>query len=480
MNLVEKLTVDELALARFRLTCISPIDGKYGKKVDPVRKYLSAEAEWLGFAFLQRTLLETRVEFGAADQKYLDEVDAAMPFLDPLNMALLEDEVTHHDQLAVLEEFGRHISLEAKAVLHPGTTSQDIIDTTRSYLYKKAWYEAIRPTIVKGIEKLCQLGEHSLDILQVGRTHLQDTSPVLFGGVLAGYAARLSERMSKCDVAANDLRGKISGIVGTGASIEMVVGEGKAMKFETAVLEKLGLIPDYTSTQIVQKERLADFGHGIATLMGVLGDFAHDMRLLYSSALQEVTSRDNAERLGGSSADATKNNPIDYENIEGNSTICIAGMPILYALIQSDFARDLRGSVEERYQPRIMLAQAYESFSRLVVVLNQFSINTDRMSANLYRVRQSPSEALVAILRGEGWVHSKYGEGHHFIKEMGKTAILQQRPLREVCRDDPEFALLYDHLPKNKQRIINGELELYLGDARQRAYINIGLARSSL
>jgi len=391
-----------------------------------------------------------------------------------------DDPSIQHDQLAVLEEFGRFVSLETKALLHPGTTSYDIVDTARSYLYKKTWKERIRPTVTQCIIKLCDLSEQSLHLLQVGRTHLQDTSPVIFGGGLAGYAARFAERTQKCDLAAEDLRGKVSGIVGTGASIEAVIGEGRAMEFEEAVLKKLELQPDYTATQIIQKERLADFGNTIVTLMAVLGDFADDVRKMYSSSIKEVTSRDNAERLGGSSADALKNNPIQYENIGGNVPVCVSGMHILYALIQTDFQRDLRGSVEERYQPRMMLAQSYESFSRLSKALTQLSINEDRLEANLQSVRDNPSEAIVAILRGKGWVHSQYGEGHTFVKEMGKKSKKSGKNLIETCLEDQEFLVVYDSLPEVKQRIINGELELYLGDAEKRAKINIENARKVL
>ena len=65
------------------------------------------------------------------------------------------------------------------------------------------------------------------------------------------------ERVEKCDRSFADLRGKVSGIVGTGASVEMVIGEGRGMDFEKDVLTKLGLQPDYTATQITQKEKLA-------------------------------------------------------------------------------------------------------------------------------------------------------------------------------------------------------------------------------
>jgi adenylosuccinate lyase len=93
----------------------------------------------------------------------------------------------------------------------------------------------------------------------------------------------LAERLTKCDEVFSELKGKVSGIVGTGASIEMVIGKGKQTKFERKTLDKLNLKPDYTATQIVQKELFADMGHSLTTLMHVLGDFANDMRILYSS-----------------------------------------------------------------------------------------------------------------------------------------------------------------------------------------------------
>ena len=439
--------------------------------------YLSAAAEWKGCAYVQKILLETRAEFGQAEQKNIDEVTAALEKIDPLNMSLLEDQITRHDQLAVIEEIGRFVSQETKALLHPGTTSYDILDTARSYLLKKAWNEVIKPEVSISIKKLCDIAEKSSNRLQVGRTHLQDTSPITFGLTISSYAARLTSRLVLLDRNFNALQGKVSGIVGTGASIDIVINENMSIEFEKRSLERLGLTPDYTATQVVQKERLADVGNGLTTLMHVLGDFANDIRILYSSAINEVTSRDNAERLGGSSADATKNNPIDYENISGTPAVVESGMRILYAMISSDLQRDLRSSKQARYQPQLMMAETYESFVRLNKILGQLSINEDVMERNLEPVRKNPSEAMVAILRGEGWVHSKYGMGHDFVKEVGKLAKKQRERLLVVSLRDSEFNTLYHSLPENKREILDGRLENYLGSASERTRINIEYAR---
>ena len=340
LDLVNELSAVEIADLRHRLRAISPDDGKYAEGANELRHFLSPEAEWHGCANFQLLLLDTRREFGQAEQGHVDEVRAALDKIDPLNMALLEERVTKHDQLAVIEEIGRFVSPETKALLHPGTTSYDILDSVRSSLFREAWSREMRPRVKDVIAQLCGLAEETRGIVQVGRTHLQYTSPVLFGATIAGYAARIAERTQFLDRAYNGLRGKVSGIVGTGASIEMVVGEGKSLEFERVALAKLGLEPDSTATQIVQKERLTDVGHGLVTLAHVLGDFAGDMRILYSQDVQEVTSRDAANRLGGSSADASKNNPINWENIEGKVAVVESGMHILYRMIQTDFQRD--------------------------------------------------------------------------------------------------------------------------------------------
>lgn len=498
-DLVSKLSDAERQRKEFTLRCISPDDAKYADASQKLVPYLTAEAEWQQCVEIQKILLETRMEYGLAEKRHLDDMIAAMPEINLLNIALLEDDKRiMHDQLSVIAEIGRHVMPETKALLHPGTTSYDILDTARSYLFRKAWKEVIRPEIVKSITQLCDLAEKSMDLLQVGRTHLQNTSPITFGWFLAGYAGRLADRLQRCDLYFDGLRGKISGIVGTGASIEAVIGKdnsqkfemevlkklglkpNKSMKFEEDILKKLGLEPDYTATQIVQKERLADVGHGLTTMMLVLADLTNDIRMLYSSAIGEVTSRDNAERLGGSSADALKNNPVQYENNSGKAIVIESGMLVLYEMIHSDFQRDLRGSVQARYQPQPMMVETYEAFRRLNKALPNLSVNEDRIAANLESVRKNPSEAMVAILRGEGWLHSKYGAGHDFVKEIGKTAIKTKRPLLQIALEDTEFREVYEKISPWKQEVLQGKLEEYKGSAKERGAINIAYAREAI
>lgn len=479
LNRVSGLSPAQTADSRQRLASISPDDGKYAQ--ESLRAFLTPEAEWRACAKVQRELLAVRVEFGQAKAEHLAEVDKALEQIDPLNMALLEEQVTKHDQLAVLEELGRYIRNETKALLHPGTTSYDVVDTARSWLFRECWEKCLSPQIARVGLKLCELARTFEDVLQVGRTHLQKTSPVPFGLTFSGYAARIAERHQRCDAAFKALKGKVAGIVGTGSSVAMVIGPGKALEFERQVLARFGLEPDYTATQVVQKERLADVGNALSTLMHVLGDFADDMRILYSSDVNEVTSRDAKKRLGGSSADAAKNNPINWENIAGKVAVVESGMRVLYAMINTDLQRDLRSSVQGRYQPQGMMAEVMESFVRAERALNQLSINTDTVAANLQSVRDFPSEAMVAILRGHGFTRLTLGIGHDAVKEFAKKAQAEGRKLLAVALEDKEFRKFYESgLSENEQKVLRGELEHYIGPAKEKMAKNIEFAEKVL
>lgn len=208
-----ELTPEQRAVEEFKQRTLCPDDGKYAQK--DLEPYLSAEAEWRACVEVQRALLATRVNFRAeATTIDLQRLDDAIPKIDLLNIALLELKVTKHDQLAVLAEIERVTNDRVASLLHPGTTSYDILDTARAYLLKKVWNEKMRQLVAAVIEKMIGIAEElttpgeggKIRAVQVGRTHFQHTSPVPFGATIAGYAARLAERMSKCDANFNSLK----------------------------------------------------------------------------------------------------------------------------------------------------------------------------------------------------------------------------------------------------------------------------------
>ena len=463
LDQVGKLEPEDVDFLRSRQKCINPTDAKYGGKNKPLSDYLSPEAEWKTFAKVQCAMVEVQYEMGLCPEDVFNEVRDSLDEIDPLNIMLLEGKITKHDILAVIEEMGKHISHKAKTYLHPATTSYDIIDTARAYLFKGVWEDKIKPKALETTEQLYRLAKMSgaEEIVGVGRTHLKHTSPIPYEKRFSNYVSRLITAIEEADRCFGKLKGKISGMVGTGAGTKMVTGDD--IDFERRVLEKFELDPDYTATQIVPRDALAYVANSLVIMSKIIQDFSEDVRLLYSSDMQEMVSRDSQARLGGSSADAGKDNPIRYENVSGSAVVVESGMRIVYDMIVSNLERDLRNSVEGRYEPQNMLSTVYRMFSTTSSALRHLDVNRDKVLENLEGVRKRPTEAMTAILKGERFDHPDHGYAHDFVKEMAKKARDEQRPLINVCKDDDYFLTTFKQLTETKQSILDGNIELYNG-----------------
>jgi adenylosuccinate lyase len=192
------------------------------------------------------------------------------------------------------------------------------------------------------------------------------------------------------------------------------------------------------------------------------------MRLLYSSAIGEVSSLDAAARLKGSSADAGKNNPINWENIAGKAKMAAATTTVTYLSIESDLQRDLRNSVLGRYQPQLLLSEFYESVKRATRSLRDLTVIEPRMAENLNALRNSPTEAMTAILRAHGYVHPSGKLPHDLVAESAKEAKATKTKLLDVALQDKPFAELFQTLSDRQRQILQGEIELYTGFHKER------------
>ena len=182
--------------------------------------------------------------------------------------------------------------------------------------------------------------------------------------------------------------------------------------------------------------------------------------------------------MGGSSTDAGKINPINYENVAGKFAVVESGFRIVSAQTETDMERDLRNSVQARYEPQLMMTRVHEMFCRLSKSLDQFSVKEENVRRNLLPVRERPTEAMTVVTRAHGYLHPNYGVGHDVVKEFAKQARSSGRKLLEVALTDAHFKAAYDKWPEWHQRILQGELELYIGPAKQKAKSNIEYARN--
>ncbi len=461
LKLQQQVIDTQLQLREQRQLMICPLDYKYYD--EKLAQYISGAATWRACAEVQVALMRGRLHFGKATAENVAEMEAAFKIFSPADTHDLEEKVTRQDQLAVLREFRKYVIQDTYDKMHPGTTSYDILDTARNLMFKRVAEELIKPKALELLKTLVNLAEEYENRIQVGRTHNQWTSPVTFGYTIAAYASRLDDRIDKLVDAADKLEGKISGIVATSASVATVLGREVALPFQQYVLEEiLGLKVCRDASQVVSKEKLTDYAHAYVSMQGVLADMANTMRLLQSSEISEISGRETKARLGGSSADPSKNNPIQFENVAGVWEEVMSGMNVIYHLQVSDHSRDLRGSVQARFQPQHIIAIVYDSLKRMAKQMSDIVVNEEAMDRHLAAANRYPAEALNAVLKAYN-----FPDAHKTVQEFSKRAMRENRPLIEIALEDPEIHLLWETRITEEQRGHLENIRLYSGFAQE-------------
>lgn len=436
-----------------------PLDFKYHP--EELVPYLTAAAEVKYCARVHAALMDGLREFGKATNQNVLEMEQAIKKVSPANVYYLEANVTHHDQIALIDDIGQHVSEDTKHKMHPGTTSYDILDTARALMYRDAMEDVFIPQSVLFLKSVVDLADTYADRVQIGRTHDQWTSPVTFGFATINYAVRIADRIREIQRSVGRLEGKISGIVGTRASPGTIVGKDNASNFEKYVLGKLGVKPCRAASQVTHKEKIVDLAHYIASLEGVLADLSNSFRHLQRSEVGEVTQADTKERLGGSSADPSKNNPIDFENVNGLWEDVIGGMYTMYHLQVSDHQRDLRGSVQYRFEPVHMTVSTYGSLKRLTRVLNKLMVIPEAMETHLIEANKySISEAFNATLK-----KYQFPGAHSTVKKLSKKAIKEGRKMLDVALEDTSIRELWDKEFTYEEKECLLDIRKYYGDA---------------
>lgn len=221
------------------------------------------------------------------------------------------EKVVNHDVIAFLTNVAEHVGPIGRFV-HYGLTSSDILDTALALQLKEAT-ELIRKELVNLIENLGKKGIEHKETLMVGRSHGVHAEPITFGLKMALFFAEFNRNLERLDRAGEQVAfGKISGAVGTFANVDPQV--------EDFVCKQLGLKPAPVSTQIIQRDRHADYMATLAVIAGSLEKLATEIRGLQKTETLEVQEY-FGEGQKGSSAMPHKRNPITCERIAGLARI---------------------------------------------------------------------------------------------------------------------------------------------------------------
>jgi len=214
---------------------------------------------------------------------------------------------TKHDVIAFLTNVAESVGIDSR-YLHLGMTSSDVVDTAFSVQCKQAG-----ELILKGISRLIDaLGKRAVEFKHtpmIGRTHGIHAEPTTFGLKLAVFYAEMQRCSERMEQAVKTISvGMISGAVGTYEHLDPVV--------EEYVCEKMGLQPEPISTQIIQRDRHAEYFSAIALVAASLEKIAVELRHLQRTEVREAEEFFSKGQKG-SSAMPHKRNPITMERVTG-------------------------------------------------------------------------------------------------------------------------------------------------------------------
>lgn len=392
------------------LTAITPIDGRYRKKVAELAPYFSefglikyrvlVEIEYL--IALVKTDIEALNDFPKDKFEALRDVYKKFSEDDALIIKNTE-KTTNHDVKAVeyfvkqkMEELGLEKYLE---FVHFGLTSQDINNTAVPLSMKDAVEGVYLPELNKVIAQLDAFSEEWKDIPMLAKTHGQPASPTRLGKEIRVFSERL--KIQQKQLKAIPFSAKFGGATGNLNAHKVAFPNYDWVNFaNNFVSDQLGLSRSQTTTQIEHYDNLAALFDAMKRINNILIDLDRDMWTYIS---MEYFKQKLKEGEIGSSAMPHKVNPIDFENSEGNLGIATALFEHLAAKLPiSRLQRDLTDSTVLR-TIGVPLSHALIGFKSTLAGLNKLLLNEKALDLDLENNWAVVAEAIQTILRREGF-----------------------------------------------------------------------------
>jgi adenylosuccinate lyase len=279
---------------------------------------------------------------------------------------------------AVAEKMAAAGQAEASRWLHYGLTSNDVVDTAQALQIRQA-YEILLRDLERLRETLKRRALEFQHTVQIGRTHGVHAEPITFGLKLAIWYEEAGRNMRRLKAAAEDMRvGKISGAVGTFAHI--------GPEIEEAICSRLGLRPAPVSSQIIQRDRHANFVATLAIVTASLEKIALEIRHLQRTEVREAEEYFSKGQKG-SSAMPHKRNPVTCEQICGLARVVRSNALAGFENIALWHERDIsHSSVERVILPDSTILADY-LLDKTAQLVDQLLVYPERMRRNLEMTR---------------------------------------------------------------------------------------------
>jgi adenylosuccinate lyase len=285
------------------------------------------------------------------------------------------EKVVKHDVIAFLTSVAQSLGPEAR-FMHKGLTSSDILDTALALLMRDASDMIIRD-IIELMDVLKKQAYKYKETLMIGRSHGIHAEPMTFGLKFALWYEDMKRNLSRIKKARETICvGKLSGAVGTFSNIPPAI--------EEKVCKKLGLRPEPVATQIVQRDRHAEYLLTLALVAASVEKIAVEIRHLQRTEVLEAEEPFMAGQKG-SSAMPHKRNPIGCENLSGLARLVRSNAMAALENIALWHERDIsHSSVERVIIPDSSILTDY-MLNRLKGILDKLHVYPKRMKENMLR-----------------------------------------------------------------------------------------------
>ena len=356
------------------------------------------------------------------------------------------EKTTNHDVIAFLTSVSENVGPESRYI-HMGLTSSDVGDTALCLLIKEAAEIIIQDVDLLLIELKAKALQYK-NTLMMGRTHGVHAEPMTLGLKFALWYEEFNRNRERLIDATDQISvGLISGAVGTYANIDPFV--------EEYVCKKLGLKPAKISTQIIQRDRHAQFMSVLAIMAGSLEKYSTEIRALQKT---EVNELEEGFKKGqkGSSAMPHKRNPITCERITGLARVIRGNMMVSMENISLWHERDISHSGAERIIfPDSTILMDY-MLNQFTDIIKNIVVHEDNMLKNLDLLGGAIfSQQLLLTLVNKGMTRE---DAYQLVQPAAMKARDQKLKFMDVIKDSDEIKKMMK--PQELEKMFNYEYHL--------------------
>ncbi|MEZ5082667.1 MAG: adenylosuccinate lyase [Bacteroidales bacterium] len=418
------------------VNAISPIDGRYRKKVEGLSYYFS-EAALINYrVYVEIEYFIALVNLGLPQLKNFDhskieelhKICRDFTFKQAEEVKKIEA-TTNHDVKAVeyylKKEFDKLGLNEYREFIHFGLTSQDITNTAQPYAIKLACNDSLFPQLNKVLNKLSALSKDWKNIPMLSHTHGQAATPTLLGKEINVFAERLRQQIKL--LKAIPFTAKFGGANGNLNAHYVAYPDINWQEFANEFVKKFGLSRQKVTTQIENYDFLATLFDNLKRINTILIDLNRD---IWTYISMDYFKQKIVAGEVGSSTMPHKVNPIDFENSEGNLGIANALFEHLSAKLPvSRLQRDLTDSTVSR-NIGLPIAHTLLAYKMLVKGLDKLLLNKEKIKQDLDNNWAVVAEAIQTILRREG-----YPKPYEKLKELTRTnELITQKSIQNFIK----------------------------------------------